>query len=160
MKELQMKTSFKYGLLALVMSAGLIGSALPAHAEDHGWHNGGPKYQSHHDNRYDNSSHYYGRGTHYQTQYRRPVVVIQNHDRVVLRDYVHRNWRPLRVNYAPRYFVGAPLPRYVTYYPVPNDVLVQLQPVPYGYRYVRVDDDILLLDATANVIDAIAQLSR
>jgi hypothetical protein len=56
--------------------------------------------------------------------------------------------------------VGQPLPPTVVYYPVPPTVVEQLAPVPPGYEYVRVDNDVLLIDsANRMVADAINDLS-
>lgn len=41
--------------------------------------------------------------------------------------------------------VGYPLPREVVYYELPPELLVRLEPVPYGHRYVQVDNDILMI---------------
>ena len=55
--------------------------------------------------------------------------------------------------------VGQPLPAGVTVYTVPQPVLVQLPPVPYGYRYGRVGGDIVLVYRKNNlVIDIIVGL--
>ncbi|MEO8652963.1 MAG: hypothetical protein ABI409_02450 [Ramlibacter sp.] len=48
--------------------------------------------------------------------------------------------------------VGQPLPPGVTFYTVPQPVLVQLPPVPYGYRYGRVGGDIVLVYQKNNVV--------
>ena len=48
--------------------------------------------------------------------------------------------------------VGQPLPAGVTFYAVPQPVLVQLPPVPYGYRYGRVGGDIVLVYQKNNVV--------
>lgn len=40
---------------------------------------------------------------------------------------------------------GQPVPAGVTLYPVPQPVMVQLPPPPYGYRYARVGNDIVLV---------------
>jgi Ni/Co efflux regulator RcnB len=57
-------------------------------------------------------------------------------------------YRPWRVGYA--------FPRHLHYYPVPYDLYRRLPPPPYGCRYVRYGDDILLISlATLLVIDAI-----
>jgi Ni/Co efflux regulator RcnB len=53
---------------------------------------------------------------------------------------------------AKKWSVGEPLPRGVTLYPVPRPVLVQLPPPPYGYRYVRVGNDIVLVQTQNNLI--------
>jgi hypothetical protein len=166
-----MRRILQSGFLTLLAIAGIFAASGNAQAEPHGSRNGGPKY-SQNDNRYPDRKDYgrdYKRWDHYGRDYRRPVVVnryapprhaIRDRDRVVIRNYVSRTWQPMRVSYAPRYLIGAPLAYGVPYYAVPRDVLVQLAPVPYGYRYVRVDDDVLLLDAAATVIDAVARLSR
>ncbi len=59
-----------------------------------------------------------------------------------------------------RYVVGRPLPDGVFFQPISGDLLGHLQPVPYGYRYVRVDEDVLLIsEASKHVIDAVTLLS-
>lgn len=161
-----MKRIIKFGFLTLMAGAGLMAGAHAAQAEPHGWHNGGPKYNQH-DNRYndrdDRRYDDHDRGGYYRrpvviNQWNTPRYVIRDRDRVVVRNYIGHTWRPGYSHYAPRYLIGAPLAYGVDYYPVPQHVLVQLAPVPRGYRYVRVDNDVLLLDATARVIDAIARL--
>jgi Ni/Co efflux regulator RcnB len=62
---------------------------------------------------------------------------------------------------AKKWDVGRPLPADVRYYEVPQPLLVQLGPPAPGYRYVRVDDNILLLaTGTRMVVDAIRGLGR
>ncbi len=62
---------------------------------------------------------------------------------------------------AKKWRVGQALPSGVTYYAVPQPVLVQLGPPPAGYRYVRVANDILLLAIGSRmVMDAISDLGR
>ena len=48
--------------------------------------------------------------------------------------------------------VGQPLPPAVLYEPVPRAVVQQLGPVPPGYDYVRVDNDVLLMDMTNRMV--------
>lgn len=48
--------------------------------------------------------------------------------------------------------VGQPLPPTVFYEPVPRAVVQQLAPVPPGYDYVRVDNDVLLMDMTNRMV--------
>lgn len=48
--------------------------------------------------------------------------------------------------------VGQPLPRDVPVYAVPQPVLIHLPPAPYGYRYVRVANDIVLVQVQSNLI--------
>jgi Ni/Co efflux regulator RcnB len=53
--------------------------------------------------------------------------------------------------------VGQPIPRNVTVYSVPQPVIVQLQPAPYGYRYARLGGDIVLVQQQNNLIVDIIQ---
>jgi Ni/Co efflux regulator RcnB len=53
---------------------------------------------------------------------------------------------------ARKWDVGQPIPRGVTVYTVPQPVLVQLPPAPYGYHYARVGPDIVLLRNQNNLI--------
>jgi hypothetical protein len=56
--------------------------------------------------------------------------------------------------------VGQPLPPAVVYQAVPPVVTQQLAPVPPGYEYVRVDDDVLLMDkANRMVADVVNELN-
>ena len=58
------------------------------------------------------------------------------------------------------YVIGQPLPPAVVYQPVPPVVVQQLAPVPPGYEYVRVDDDVLLMDkANRMVADIVNDLN-
>jgi hypothetical protein len=57
--------------------------------------------------------------------------------------------------------VGQPLPPAVVYYPMPPVLMQQLAPVPPGYEYVRVDNDVLLMDmANRMVADVIDDLNE
>lgn len=53
---------------------------------------------------------------------------------------------------ARNWAVGQPLPRGVVVYEVPRPVLVQLPPVPMGYRYERVGGDIVLVRINGRVV--------
>lgn len=62
---------------------------------------------------------------------------------------------------ARKWAVGQPLPRDVTFYPVPQALVVTLGVPPPGYRYVRVAADILLIAVgTRMVVDGIQDLIR
>lgn len=61
---------------------------------------------------------------------------------------------------AKRWSVGHPLPHDVVYYELPDHLLRQIGYPPHGYRFVRVDSDILLLAiGTGLVVDALTNLS-
>ena len=51
-----------------------------------------------------------------------------------------------------RWVIGQPLPPEVVYYPMPRELWTQLTPPPYGYEYVQVNDDIVLISITTRVI--------
>ncbi|HYW55340.1 MAG TPA: DUF1236 domain-containing protein [Polaromonas sp.] len=53
--------------------------------------------------------------------------------------------------------VGQPIPSGVTTYSVPQPVIVQLPPAPYGYRYTRIGGDIVLVEQKNNLIVDIIQ---
>lgn len=48
--------------------------------------------------------------------------------------------------------VGQPIPRNVTIYSVPQPIILQLPPAPYGYRYSRIGGDIVLVQQQNNLI--------
>lgn len=50
------------------------------------------------------------------------------------------------------WMIGQPLPPAVVYQPVPRAVVQQMAPVPPGYDYVRVDNDVLLMDMTNRMV--------
>jgi Ni/Co efflux regulator RcnB len=58
---------------------------------------------------------------------------------------------------ARNWAVGQPIPRGVTVYSVPQPVIVQLRPAPYGYRYARVGNDIVLVRTDTQLIVDIIQ---
>lgn len=106
---------------------------------------------------------------------RRPEVIrIYDNNRIILNRYVEdryrgsysKGWSKHHRGYPPyyqtsrRYIVGYPLPREVVYDSVPYEVRSHLRPVPIGYQYVRVDNDVLLMNvATKQIIDAVTLLS-
>lgn len=102
---------------------------------------------------------------------RTEVIKIYDNDRIILNRYVADRYR---ASYPPgwvkkhhgypqmprRYIIGYPLPRDVVYYSVPYEVRSHMRPVPVGYQYVRVDNDVLLMNAaTKQIIDAVTLIS-
>jgi len=62
---------------------------------------------------------------------------------------------------AKKWSIGRPLPRDVSVYDVPQELVVQIGIPPTGYRYARVANDILLIAVgTGMVIDAIQDLGK
>jgi Ni/Co efflux regulator RcnB len=58
---------------------------------------------------------------------------------------------------ARKWAVGQPIPRGVAVYSVPQPVIVHLPPAPYGYRYARLGNDIVLVQVQNNLIVDIIQ---
>ena len=55
--------------------------------------------------------------------------------------------------------VDQPLPSRVVYYPLPSELYGRLTPPPAGYQYVRVDDDVLLMQtANRSVVNLVVNL--
>jgi len=92
---------------------------------------------------------------------------FNDHHREAARSYYHerygngRNCPPglakkhngcLPPGQAKKWAVGQPIPRGVTVYSVPQPVIVQLPPPPYGYRYARLGNDIVLVQSQNNLI--------
>jgi len=48
--------------------------------------------------------------------------------------------------------MGQPLPSQVIPYPLPAGLLGQLPPPPYGYRYARVGDDVLIIASETRIV--------
>lgn len=100
-------------------------------------------------------------------------VVINIQDREEIRHYIYNDYNHhcppglakkhngcMPPGQAKKYRVGYILPPDIYYVPVPSDLLVRLEPAPYGYQYVQVDKDILLIsEASKKVIDAVTLLS-
>jgi Ni/Co efflux regulator RcnB len=95
--------------------------------------------------------------------------------RVMVRDYYREQFRTGRCppglakkhngcmppGQAKKWAIGRPLPRDVTFYDVPQELVVQIGSPPPGYRYARVATDILLIAVgTGMVVDAIQDLGR
>ncbi len=58
---------------------------------------------------------------------------------------------------ARTWVIGQPIPRNVTIYSVPQPIIMQLPPAPYGYRYSRIGGDIVLVRQQNNLIVDIIQ---
>ena len=141
--------------LALVIPALLIGLASPAWAEKDKDNKGKGKHG--HGDR--------GGGPAVVVQ---PVrVIVPDRDRAVVYQYYRSEYSAGRCppglakkgngclppgQAKKLWVVGQPLPPAVIYEPVPRAVVQQLAPVPPGYDYVRVDNDVLLMDMTNRMV--------
>jgi hypothetical protein len=101
------------------------------------------------------------------------LITLDAGDRRIIREYLGRDYKAkcppglakkrngcLPPGLAKKYAVGRALPPYVSFLPLPDDLLGRLSPLPPGYKYGRVDGDVLLLsEAGHKVIDAVTLLS-
>lgn len=100
------------------------------------------------------------------------VIIISSQDRVLIRNYMVQDYRShcppglakkhngcMPPGQAQKYRIGGVLADGI-YVPVSGDLLTILSPVPRGYQYVQVDQDVLLIsEASKKVIDAVTLLS-
>ncbi len=100
---------------------------------------------------------------------------FDDHHRTAARDYFDQSFRSghcppglakkhngcLPPGQAKKWSIGHRLSRDVIFYDLPPDILERLGPPPARHRFVRVDNDILLITVgTGMVIDAIQGLSQ
>ena len=157
--------SLKYFTLSAALLGCISLTAYPAMAKDHGkGHDKG-----HHEDRGDRHGDHDSRDDD-----RNIVIVIDNSDRTVIRNYIASDYRYhcppglakkhngcLPPGQAKkRYRIGERLPDDIVLVPVPVVLRERLAPVPAGYEYVQVDKDVLLIsEASKKVIDAVTLLS-
>ena len=97
-------------------------------------------------------------------------VVVPDHDRAIVYQYYRSEFSGGRCppglakkgngclppgqakQPPPLWVIGQPLPPAIVYERVPPTVVQQLAPVPPGYEYVRVDNDVLLMDMTNRMV--------
>jgi hypothetical protein len=96
-------------------------------------------------------------------------VVVPDHDRAIVYQYYRSEYSagrcppglakkgngclpPGQAKQQQLWVIGQPLPHAIVYERVPPTVVQQLAPVPPGYEYVRVDNDVLLMDMTNRMV--------
>jgi hypothetical protein len=97
-------------------------------------------------------------------------VVVPDHDRAIVYQYYRNEFSAGRCppglakkgngclppgqakKQQQLWVIGQPLPPAIVYERVPTTVVQQLAPVPPGYEYVRVDNDVLLMDMTNRMV--------
>ncbi len=97
-------------------------------------------------------------------------IVVVDRDRTLVRTYYHNEYIAGRCppglakknngclppgQAKKMWIVGQPLPPEVVYYPIQRELWTQLTPPPYGYEYVQVDDNIVLMLTATRVIGAL-----
>ena len=137
-----------------------------------GGHGGGPKADKH--DKHDNDQGRGNSGLVIEQRASGPVVVVPyqqvvvvDRDRTLVRTYYHNEYVAGRCppglakknngclppgQAKKAWIVGQPLPPEVVYYPMPRELWTQLTPPPYGYEYVQVDDNIVLIATATRVI--------
>lgn len=153
-------------ILAAVATVALLSGIAPAYADKGGNGHGKGKWSQESDNSYVKRS--------YDRNDNTTSIRIYDNDRVVLHRYAEDHYKKscppglakkhngcLPPGQAKKRFaVGHHLPDDVVYYTVPHDVVIHLKPVPSGYQYVRVDNDVLLMNqATKMIVDAVTLMS-
>ena len=116
-----------------------------------------------------------GKGKHGQGRGGPPAVqpvrvVVPDHDRAIVYQYYRTEFSAGRCppglakkgngclppgqakKQQQLWVIGQPLPPAIVYERVPPAVVQQLAPVPPGYEYVRVDNDVLLMDMTNRMV--------
>lgn len=102
-------------------------------------------------------------------------MAISDNDRVLLGKYVnhyYKNTCPWEHDYrfkkcvAPNpdqkrgYVIGYALPSDVAYEDLPRQFISRLHVIPVGYKYVRVENDVVLINAsTREVVDSVTLIS-
>lgn len=155
-----------FGLVSLVLCAAL---ALPAWAENDKGHGRGHDGKGEKDGHSENSRGDAGPDRQIVVAPQQQIVIIERD-----REYVRRYYRSeylydrcppglakrdngcLPPGQAKRaWAVGQSLPPEIVYYEMPRDLYVQLTPPPSGYRYVRVDNDIMMISVAGRVISGL-----
>lgn len=144
--------------------------ASPGFAKDHGNGRHEDKEQRHADKQREKEERHAGKREHEEI---RAGAYFDDRHREAARSYYRQHYGRhgcppglakkhngcLPPGQARNWAVGQPLPREVVVYSIPQPVVVQLPRAPFGYRYVRVGNDIVLLSPqSAIVVDIIAGL--
>lgn len=101
------------------------------------------------------------------------TIRIDNEDHDTIKSYIKSNWSKkcppglakkkngcLPPGIAKKYHIGQRLPDDINWTQLPKDLLNMLNPAPRGYKYVQVDEDVLLIsEVSKRVIDAVTLLS-
>jgi Ni/Co efflux regulator RcnB len=152
--------------LAALLFAALISGSGVAFAEKGGH---GHDHHEHKHKEKEHKSHKHENKTKYVQKIR-----LRDSDRIIIREYLVKEYHAkcppglakkhngcLPPGHAKYYYtLGQPLPRAIVVRQVPEPLFMQLTPPPLGYRYVMVDNDVLLVsESTGVVMDVISLLS-
>jgi Ni/Co efflux regulator RcnB len=157
---------FQHILALLIAGIFAAGPAFADHGEGHG-NKHGDKAEKHAQKQAEKAEKHAGKHGKHDREDVKVGAYFNDHHREAARSYYHerysngRNCPPglakkhngcLPPGQAKKWAVGQPIPRDVTIYAVPQPVIVQLPPPPYGYRYARLGNDIVLVQSQNNLI--------
>ncbi len=168
---------FKLMSAPVLVLAGML-AMTPAMAEKPSWAGGGKGGKPGHDDRGDKGggkADREERGDKGGNQKGERREHFESRHNVLVRDYYESHYRDGRCppglakkhngcmppGQAKKWQMGHQVPNNVIFYSVPQQLVLQIGPPPSGYRYVRVDSDILMIAiGTRMVVDAIQNLGR
>lgn len=171
MMKFSKKPSLRLAVFALVLSL-ISGSALADRYEwgergqyrnQHNQHN--QRYQKNNDRRYEHKK-YQRNGAHYRFRDNDRQMVSryyrdQRYKGQCPRGLSKKNNRCQASGKDKKWQRGKPLAKQTRYYDLPRGLRSRLSAPPEQYRYVRVDDDVLLIDAVTDVVvDVIENILR
>lgn len=156
-------------VLAIAASLSMGGMAMAKdHKDDHGNGHGKLKHAGKHEAKAHKKE--AKADKHAAKRHRQDIpagTYFNDQQRVFVRDYYTQTYGPgkscppglakknngcMPPGQARQWQVGQPIPRGVTLYAVPQPVIRQLPPAPYGYRYARIGGDIVLVQQQNNLI--------
>ena len=167
-------TAISSARLIALLVAGMLATTV-ALAEKPEWVDGGKHGQSKKEKHKDKDKDKYERGDESRDRHEQNDRHFGTTQRTVITTYYTNEYRKGRCppglakknngcmppGQARQWAVGRTLPRDVVYYDLPQPVRVQIGTPPEGYRYVRVDSDILLIAMGSRmVVDGIQNLGR
>ncbi|WP_205340502.1 RcnB family protein [Denitrificimonas caeni] len=171
------KLSFPFIMIGIMLSL-LAGSAF---ADKPHWAQGNNRkgqeyrYEKNHNYRYNNDKHHNGRYGNDNRRDRPLRYGFYNNDRRLINQYYRdqhyqgkcprglakKNNRCQPPGYAKKWKKGKHFTKHTQYYDLPKELRYRLSPPQDNYRYVRVDDDILMVDNVTNIIvDVIENILR
>lgn len=163
----------KISIINLSLILAIAAYSAPAHADKGGKHGDDYGYDDHdHGEKHKKHKHHKDDDDDYYDHHHSHRVRFEDNQRVVIRQYLVREYAPhcppglakkhngcLPPGIAKKHYViGQPLQG--GWFPVAPDLMMVLEPAPMGYQYVQVDKDVLLIsEASHKVIDAVTLLS-
>lgn len=155
------KLNFSQRLLALAVVSMLVSAPVFAKGKDEDHGNGNGKHGQKHADKEERKAEKRERkeiqpGTYFNDQQRTYVreYYVQNYGKgkKCPPGLAKKNNGCMPPGQVRNWAVGQPVPRGVTVYTVPQPVIRQLPPAPYGYRYVLIGGDVVLVQQQNNLI--------